>query len=111
MPVLANPDNFCNDSKFLVGRRDDGNGSVNTLPWQSNHMTGTTDTKAKIEELLEAVFSIRSIQRLHKNSQLVSQPLSTIMTGSGHTKETGNRNATAVSKKCRRFQAGNWFPD
>jgi hypothetical protein len=28
----------------------------------------------------------------------------------GHTKETGNRNATAVSEKCRRFQAGNWFP-
>jgi hypothetical protein len=27
------------------------------------------------------------------------------------TKETGNRNATAISEKNRRFQAGNWFPD
>jgi hypothetical protein len=31
--------------------------------------------------------------------------------GRGHTKETGNRNSTAVSEKYRRFQAGNWFPD
>jgi hypothetical protein len=30
---------------------------------------------------------------------------------SAHTKETGNRNATAISKKSRRFQAGNWFPN
>jgi hypothetical protein len=31
--------------------------------------------------------------------------------GRGHTKETGNRNATSISEKCRRFPAGNWFPD
>jgi hypothetical protein len=31
--------------------------------------------------------------------------------GRGHTKETGNRNATAISKKCHQFQADNWFPD
>jgi hypothetical protein len=31
--------------------------------------------------------------------------------GRGHTKETGNRNATAISEKNRRFQPGNWFPD
>jgi hypothetical protein len=31
--------------------------------------------------------------------------------GGGHTKVTGNCNATAISKKNRRFQAGNWFPD
>jgi hypothetical protein len=70
MPVLANPDDFCNGRKFLVGRRDDGNGSVHTLQWQPNHVTDTTDTNAKIEELLEAVFSVRSMQRLHKESQL-----------------------------------------
>jgi hypothetical protein len=27
--------------------------------------------------------------------------------GRGHTKETDNRNATAISEKCRLFQAGN----
>jgi hypothetical protein len=27
--------------------------------------------------------------------------------GRGHTKETGILNATAISEKCRRFQAGN----
>jgi hypothetical protein len=26
-------------------------------------------------------------------------------------KGTGNSNATAISDKCRRFQAGNWFPE
>jgi hypothetical protein len=26
-------------------------------------------------------------------------------------KEIGNRNATAISEKSRRFEAGNWFPD
>jgi hypothetical protein len=31
--------------------------------------------------------------------------------GRGHTKETGNCNATSISEKNRRFQAGNWFPD
>jgi hypothetical protein len=31
--------------------------------------------------------------------------------GRGHTKETGNRNATAISEKFHGFQAGNWFPD
>jgi hypothetical protein len=31
--------------------------------------------------------------------------------GWGHTKETGNRNETAISENCRRFQAGNLFPD
>jgi hypothetical protein len=33
------------------------------------------------------------------------------LVGRGHTKETGNRTATAIAEKCRRFQAGNWFPD
>jgi hypothetical protein len=31
------------------------------------------------------------------------------MLSRGHTKESGKRNATAISEKCRRFQAGNWF--
>jgi hypothetical protein len=31
--------------------------------------------------------------------------------GRGHTKETGNRNATAISEKRHRLEAGNWFPD
>jgi putative IMPACT (imprinted ancient) family translation regulator len=31
--------------------------------------------------------------------------------GRGHTKETGNCYATAISAKIGRFQAGNWFPD
>jgi hypothetical protein len=31
--------------------------------------------------------------------------------GREHTKETGNRNATAISEKSHRFQAGDWFPD
>jgi hypothetical protein len=31
--------------------------------------------------------------------------------GRGHTKETGNCNATAICEKNRRFQAGTWFPD
>jgi hypothetical protein len=29
----------------------------------------------------------------------------------GQTKETGNRNATAISEKNRLFEAGNWLPD
>jgi hypothetical protein len=31
--------------------------------------------------------------------------------GRGHTKETDNCKATAISEKRYRFQAGNWFPD
>jgi hypothetical protein len=31
--------------------------------------------------------------------------------GREHTIETGDYNATAISEKNRRFQAGNWFPD
>jgi hypothetical protein len=31
--------------------------------------------------------------------------------GRGNAKETGNCNATAISGKIRRFQAGNWLPD
>jgi hypothetical protein len=31
--------------------------------------------------------------------------------GRGHTKENGNCNATVISQKRQRFQAGNWFPD
>jgi uncharacterized membrane protein YidH (DUF202 family) len=30
--------------------------------------------------------------------------------GPGHTKETGNRRATVISERRRRFQVGNWFP-
>jgi hypothetical protein len=30
--------------------------------------------------------------------------------GRGQTKGIVNRNATAISEKSRRFQAGNWFP-
>jgi hypothetical protein len=32
------------------------------------------------------------------------------LSGREHTKETGNRNATAISEKCRRFPARNWLP-
>jgi hypothetical protein len=31
--------------------------------------------------------------------------------GRGHTKKSGNCNATAMSEVNRQFQAGNWFPD
>jgi hypothetical protein len=34
-----------------------------------------------------------------------------LVLGRPHTKETGNRKATAISKKYSRFQAGNWFPN
>jgi hypothetical protein len=36
---------------------------------------------------------------------------SSVTLGQGHTKATGNRNATTISEKNRLFQAGNWFPD
>jgi hypothetical protein len=45
---------------------------------------------------------------LYTPSQLL---LFYVLLGRWHTKETGNRNATGISEKCRRFQAGNWFPD
>jgi hypothetical protein len=51
-------------------------GSANMFPWQPNHVTGATDTNAtteelavlfeKIEELLEVLFSMRSVPRLCK---------------------------------------------
>jgi hypothetical protein len=34
-----------------------------------------------------------------------------LVQGRGDTMETGNCNATAISEKNRRLQAGNWFPD
>jgi hypothetical protein len=37
-----------------------GNGSVNSFPWQPNHVTAATDTHATIEEVLETVFSMQS---------------------------------------------------
>jgi hypothetical protein len=46
-----------------------GNGSLNTpvaMQWlSSRHVITATDTHAKIEELIEAVFSVRSVPRLH----------------------------------------------
>jgi hypothetical protein len=44
--------------------------SVNTLTWQPSYVTAITDTYTTIEELLEAVFSVGSMQRLYKESQL-----------------------------------------
>jgi hypothetical protein len=46
------------------------NGSVNMFPWQPNHLTSAVDTHTTIEKLLEAVFSMWSLQRLCKESQL-----------------------------------------
>jgi hypothetical protein len=38
---------------------------VNTFPQQPNQVTATTDTHATTEELLEAVFSVWSLQKLY----------------------------------------------
>jgi hypothetical protein len=40
------------------------------LPQQPNHVTAATDTHATIEELFEALFSMRSLQRLYMENQL-----------------------------------------
>jgi hypothetical protein len=37
--------------------------------WLGKHASAATDMHATIEELLEAVFSMRSMQRLYKESQ------------------------------------------
>jgi hypothetical protein len=42
-----------------------GNNSVNTFLWQPAHMTAATDTHATIEELLEAVYTFGSMQRVY----------------------------------------------
>jgi hypothetical protein len=51
-----------------------GNGSVNTpvaRQWlRSRHLMAETDTQAIIEELLEAVFSVRCEPRLYNEDQL-----------------------------------------
>jgi hypothetical protein len=74
-------DHYCNNKECIVTRclkgktaepkRQSllGNGSVNTFPWKPSNVTAATVTHTT-EELLKAVFSVRSMQRLCKESQL-----------------------------------------
>jgi hypothetical protein len=63
--VRSKPDVWSQRRRPLLG-----SGSVNKFPRQPNYVTAATDTHATIEELLEAVFSVGSMERLHKESQL-----------------------------------------
>jgi hypothetical protein len=49
------------------------NGSVNTVPKEPDNVTAATDTHATIEELLEAMFFIRSVPTLYKENVLESE--------------------------------------
>jgi hypothetical protein len=46
-----------------------GNSSVNTSPWQQNHVTTATDIQATIQEELEVAFSVGSMLRLYTRDQ------------------------------------------
>jgi hypothetical protein len=68
------------------------------------NVSGSTECPS----LLLTIFqSLRKFLRIKSNCSSGLQIWE--LQGRGYTKETGNCNATAISEKCRRFQAGNWF--
>jgi hypothetical protein len=51
------------------------------------------------------------LEALQRNAVMADRNQKHRGLGPAHTKETGNRNATAISEKYRRFRTGNWFPN
>jgi hypothetical protein len=79
-----------------------GNGSVNTSvarQWlSSRHVIAATDTHATIVEILDAVFSVRSVPRFYKEDQLELQGL---VRGS-----EGRQSVKSCS--CEKWEVGCW---
>jgi hypothetical protein len=98
-----------------------GNGSANTSvarQWfNSRHLMAATDTHTTIEELLEAVFSVRSVRRLYNEDQLpLRESLESAvrsvggwceMAASLRGREPGNRGTSTVGSH---YQAALWRP-